>query len=737
MRELIQLLLKATQHKCELNGYGNHKIPQLNCETGMRQLAFILINLFFILPAAAEDQVVLPEVKVTAKTDDITERRAASTQKLVLERKDIENLGVMTIGEVLGKLPGVELPTGSDGAARARGMTRDSVDIRVDGERPAGGSRIVSGVVGRLPSGDLERVEILRGSSAEFGGSAPVTVNLVMKKALPKRSTAIKAALGLNGSTATGQFTFTQNGGEGGFAWSLPVTLNLHRSPTQRETGRQDTTAGTRTLWQKENEDGSSSFRELVLSPRMTWKYGSDSLSVSPLFFDGLRKRGSYAALSAYANPVGETEVAYNGDRASHENNHRRLMRLRAEGEKRIGEAKLSGRVALNGGRLDVDVIRGAHNAANVLTTSTENTHSSEHELNSALRWDQPVGLHLLSLGAEYVKLMRNENQNFGGSFVAQGSHSASSRDGILWIQDDWTLQTSVTLTTGLRAESMGLNAEGVSQQHLGWLPSVAVRWEPADKWVMRSSLGAGLKMPKVDEISNATTRSVAINTPVEADRRGNPNLHPERSVNFEAVLERYLAEDAGVLGANLYIRSTRDFTERRVQLEGLRWVDRPNNEGNALHWGTELDGKLRTDSLGWKGATVKAHLTLPHARVNDTRLGITRMARDTPRYVFSTGLDQSLPKLQSSYGISLQLSGRSETDIPGEQRVLTKSKTTLDAFWLYKLTPQFNLRLNGQNLLVADTVRETEYTSIANAWQLRTMEGGYRTVMATVEGRW
>jgi len=184
-------------------------------------------------------------------------------------------------------------------------------------------------------------------------------------------------------------------------------------------------------------------------------------------------------------------------------------------------------------------------------------------------------------------------------------------------------------------------------------------------------------------------------------------------------------------------VRSTQDFTERRVQLEGVRWVDRPYNEGTALHWGFELDGKVRTDNLGWKGATVKAHLTLPHARVSDTRLGITRMARDTPDYVFSAGVDQSLPMWQSSYGVSLQMAGPSKTDIPNEQRGTTNAKTTLDAFWLYKLTPKFNLRLSGQNLLAAKTVRETVYLNGADTYQLRTEDKGIRRLLVTLEGRW
>lgn len=696
-----------------------------------------VVGLSLNATAQSEEIRTLQEVTVTAKKGtDVEERRDSSAQKTIVGRKEIENMGVMTIGEVMSKLPGVEVSTGAS-APRARGMTRDSVQILVDGERQSGGSLTVSGALGRLPSDDLERVEILRGSSAEFGGTAPLTINLVLKKALPKRSTEFKAGLGVRGAEPNYQFSWTKNGGEGGFGWSLPISLMWNNSPSRTAVERQSSTAGARTLWEQDSESGLTRLGHHSIAPRLTWKEGGDTLKVSPLFFYGPMSRNNYAMLDAYADPAAGTGLAYNGDRTSREGRLTRLIRLRMDGEKHLGESKLTVRAALNDNRRTLDVVRDAHDAANVLTTFTENTRSTEHEFNSALRWDRPVGLHLASFGMEHVRLARDENQSFGGSYVAQDSHAATQRESILWVQDEWSPQASFTLTGGLRAENMGLGADGLSQQHTGWLPSVAIRWEPVDKWMIRSSLGAGMKMPKVEEISNATVRSVAANTPVEADRRGNSNLRPERNVNFEAVLEHYFAEDAGVLGANLYVRSTRDFTERRVQLEGLRWVDRPWNEGDAMHWGIELDGKLRTDSLGWKNATVKAHLTLPHAQVDDVRLGIRRMARDTPRYVFSAGVDQGLPRLQSSYGISLQLSGRSETDIPGEQRSVVKARTTVDAFWLYQLTPQFKLRVSGQNLLATDSIKRNVMTAAANEWQLGTTETGYRNVMVMLEGRW
>ena len=690
------------------------------------------------LPLQAADQLVVPEVSVTGKQDALTVRQQSNTQKVILNRQEIDNLGVMTIGEVLGKLPGVDMGgQGDGGSARARGMARESVDIRVDGERPAGGGRMISGVVGRLPAGDLERVEILRGSSAEFGGSAPVTVNLIMKKALSKKSTALKAGVGFRGDEPNTQLTWTENNGSGGFSWSVPVTLNLHRTPSGRSLLRQDYTAGTRTALEGERDDGLQTFREFVITPRLTWKKERDTFSLSPLFFDGRRVTETNSNLFAWANPADASGLMPDGDRANDEKNHRQLMRLRAEGEKFFGGSKLSGRMAYNYGKTDLDVLRQAHDAANVLTTTIERTRGSEREINSALRWDQPLGEHYVSISTEYVHLTRQEDQAFDGSFVDRQNHDASEREFVLWAQDEWTPVQSLTLTAGLRLEDMQYKADNAAHQETAWLPSLAVRWEPMERWVMRSSLGAGLKLPKLDEISNATTRSVTPNAPLEADRRGNPALLPERSLNFEWVLERYLAEEAGVLGANLYVRSTQDFIERRTLLEGVRWVDRPYNVGDALHWGWELDGKVRTDRWGWKGATIKGHLTLPHARVEDDRLGITRTARETPNYMLSFGLDQSLPAWNSSYGVSAQIAGRTDTDIPGERWGSTQARTLLDAYWLLKLNPKFNLRLSGQNLLGAETVRDQRLVDGANAWLLDTTDKGPRTLLLTLEGRW
>jgi len=140
---------------------------------------------------AVEPPAQLKEVTVTATSDALAEQREAVAQKTIIDRKEIEALGGLTVGEVIRKLPGIEAGEhGADGGmgARARGMSRDAVQFLVNGERPTANARFALTQVGRMPAGELERIEILRGGSAELGGAAAVTVNLKTAVALrPER----------------------------------------------------------------------------------------------------------------------------------------------------------------------------------------------------------------------------------------------------------------------------------------------------------------------------------------------------------------------------------------------------------------------------------------------------------------------------------------------------------------------------------------------------------------------
>lgn len=693
------------------------------------------------LPALADEARTLQEITVTASSDALEERQASVTQKTIVDRAEIEALGGLTVSEVIRKLPGIDAGAHSDGggpAANARGMGRDAVQFLVDGERPSANARYALTTVGRLPAGELERIEILRGASAEHGGAAAITVNLIMKKARPSTaSTSLRVAAGTRGDEANGQFSASLGGGDKGFSWTLPLSINHHGMPTDKKTVRQASTAGTRTAWEIERERGAYTLNEFVLSPRLTWRDDAGTLTLWPSLYHNRGERSTEVERLAYADPLAGSGLADDGSRREREDSAMTLLRLRLEGERKLAFGKLSGRVALLDGRRRTDTDRRWRDALGATTRADDAIRRDENEFSSAVRVDRSIGNGLFSAGLEQSWHRREERQRITGAGAMRSDHEATSKQWSAWLQHEAPLSDKLTLTGGLRGEHIALAADGRAQSAGQLAPSLAARFEIAPDLILRSSIGAGIKAPKIDEISGLTVRATGSNSPLEADRAGNGSLKAERNINWEASLEKRLPGDLGIVGANLYLRRTEDFIERRTQLEGTRWVERPYNEGTARHWGLELDAKLKTDAIGWKGAAVRSHLTLPKARVDDERLGLTRDARELPRYQFTLGVDQALPAWQMSTGFHLTRHSRTRTDIPGETGTQQRPKTLLDLYLTRRLTPQLNLRLDAQNLLRADTRRIATYTAGADDWRLQSNERGQRTLLLSLEGKW
>lgn len=693
----------------------------------MRYSLAILITLAHAL-ALAEPAPIKTDAIDIRESSSTSQQLNAYTQKVVIDRQQIDNMGVMTVGDVLGKLPGIE---SFNGGQRARGMSRDSVQMLVDGERQSGGGM---GPLSRLPASEIERVEIVRGNSAEFGGSSAITVNVVLKNALSAQPSEYKVGLGVRRDEPNYQISYTLNGSRDGLpsdsklSWSLPFTLYTSRTPINtwqyRDSSRPDFT------W-LERSDGVASLAHFGVSPKLTWKSGRDSVTLLPMIFYGPSQRDSEAEI--LSSPRSASFRRLNEDVYS------RIMRLRINTEKFIGESKISGRLSYNHRLNDTDTSRFSDEPLGNVFNRFSHI-NREYENNFALRLDHPIDSHYLSISAEINDLRRHDEQSAGGLALNLGNNSAQSRENILWLQDAWNINDSSALTTGLRFEQIKLNATGLnttasSNQTSALLPSLAFRWQPNPSYVLRSSVGAGLKAPKLNEITNAAALSVALNTPLDADIRGNPNLKPERNVNLELALERYFADKASVLSANVYVRATENFTERIIALEGNRWVDRPQNVGDSLHWGIELDAKLKTDEWAWRGGTLRSHLLIPRNRVEDNRLGVTRRAKETPVYTLTLGWDQNIPQWKSSMGVDVQIFGRSETALPDEQYAFSKARTLLDAYFVYQIEPQLKLRVVGRNLLAEDTLNRSRFLSGVEQWQYRLNDYQYPSLMVFLEG--
>lgn len=579
-----------------------------------------------------------------------------------------------------------------------------------------------------MPTQELERVEILRGGSAEFGGAAPVTVNLVMRRPVARAATSARLAAGQRGDRANGQFTASRSGGEGGFSWLLPLTLNRHAMPVDQTLVRTLPGGTQQQGVQQDTEQGGYGLREFILSPRLAWRGATGQLTLWPSLYYNQGDRAT------------RTLRSDDSQRHDGEDNSTRIARLRGEAEWRAAGGRWTGRAAVMQGRRTAERQRLGLDALGGATAWQEAERRQDHEHSASLRYDRPVGAHLLSVGLDAARHRRDDWQGLSGAYAGDTRFAGSAGQGTLWLQDEWQLAEDLTLTGGLRGERMAIRAQERDSRHGAVDPALALRWEAAPGWVARSSLSGAIRFPKLEELTGLAARGALANTPLEPDRGGNPWLRPERVANLEAGLERHVP--GGVLGINTYVRRTRDFVERRTLWESGRWVDRPYNEGDARHWGLELLARLGGETLwlrDWLGrqGSVRAQLTLPRGRVDDAVLGLARAPRDLPRYSLTLGYEGSLPRWQSSWGFQWQHHGAVRTQVPGEVVASTRTRNVLDAHLVRRLSSALNLRLSAQNLLGAGTWRSATSSQGGQSWALTSSDNGQRTWLLTLEGKW
>ena len=540
-----------------------------------------------------------------------------------------------------------------------------------------------------------------------------------MRRPVARAATAVKLALGQRGDLTNSQFSVSRSGGEGGFSWVLPLSLNRHAMPVDQ--------SFTRTLpddtRQQDVEQGRYGINEFILSPRLAWRGAAGQFTLWPSLYYNQGDRST------------RTLRSDGSQRQDSEDNSTRIARLRSDGEWRAWGGKWTGRASVMEGRRTADRLREGTGAS-----WQEAERRQDSERSASLRYDRPVGEHLWSMGMDAAQHRRDDRQASSGLYATDTRFAGRVRQETLWLQDEWTLGETLTLTSGLRGERMAIRAEDRASSHGAVDPSVALRWEATPGWVARSSLSGAIRFPKLEELTRVSSRMALANTPLEPDRGGNPLLTPERVTNLEAGLERHV--QGGVLGINTYLRHTRDFVERRTLWEGGRWIDRPYNEGDARHWGLELSAKLSGESPWLQGligrqGSVRAQFTLPRGRVHDTLLGETRAVRDLPRYSLSLGYEGSLPQWQSTWGFQWQHQAAVRTQVPGEVLATTRARNLLDAHFVRRLTPALNLRLSAQNLLGANTWRTATSSQGGQSWAFTSNDAGQRTWMLMLEGKW
>ncbi len=702
---------------------------------------------------------------VTVRTRrSIEDRFFAPGSLVVVDRRDIEQIGADNVADVLRQLPGVQVTGGATGSVeiRMRGMERSATQILIDGQRQSTSRRSAQLPFDQLPAEMIERIEIVRAPTAEFSGASGGTINIVLRQATAQKETNIRL---------THQNLWGRDALQGFASRSGPLfTLAPVPAPADKSTEKNDTKpdvkaetlgkpwtyfiAGSATQrlfggdWDKTTtatapnpasfgtrEESRVRPVEYTLIPRISGRLGPrDQLNLRATVTSA-SSNADFNSNSAGTDSTGATSAKVQ-DATRYE---RSLFSASGNWQRSLQASKLETTLTASKSHEKYDRSRDqtlANGLGSANTLSAFGDDRNERSLQSAIKLTGTASPLLWMLGAELDtrKLNVDTSNTLGaGAPVVQGLES-NLRRSVLWGQNEWALPARTTLTAGLRAERIAIdNNYNNTASENAWTffqPSLHARTPVSDNLQLRANIARLTRTPALTDVVNRIIPSQGVNSANNPDFNGNPNLKPESTVTLDAGFEQRLAPQ-GVWGASLFVRSVSDVVARPISDASGRWVQSPSNVGGALVWGLETDVKT---NMRWAGLgsdwTLGANASLLQSRMQGGAIDGQRIPGQA-RYTMSANLAKPINSRGGWFGgASLNLQGASDLASSATTSGRENASQNLDVyvgrvhpglgFWRVGVFNITNAKKTRERVDVSSTGRVvTEYSTLTTSPRL------------------
>ncbi|MFP1131988.1 TonB-dependent receptor plug domain-containing protein [Asticcacaulis sp. W401b] len=692
------------------------------------------------------------EVVVSGKRQNIEARKDSTIAKKVYSEAEIERYGDATVGDVLKRLPGVSFtgPAGVAKDARLRGLDKGYTQYLINGQPVPATNQERQMQVDRLPADMIERIEIIQAPSAEYNSeSVGGIINIVLKKSAADQ-VRLRAGYGRNGDIDVGDVIAQWSHTFDHFDVVMPFSYTV---------GGEDVIEDKKTLnaagvvTQREYKPKPVQKTELLFAPIITWKSGDDRLSVSPFITSGTEEKDERATVYNSNGIVTKTTAAL-------ENKTDEIARLEVDYKDKTSWGELSYTFGYQSGLGDKDKYAEEKNATGVVSKRSQEFEKIEETQGyGSVRLTRKLGeTHVIKAGTElrsgdYQKRKTTyEAASLAAALVQKSPgqndlYQITEKRKAAYLQDEWHFAKTHWLTAGIRYEAAdriatdrnGLRSTGSFD---AFNPSVHYKWQISPDLVLRSSAARTQKLPKFDNVNPLIVLATGngagtINNP---DKAGNADLRPEVSTGLEFGLDKFLKNDRGYFGLNLYHREVEDFVEKVSHLEGARYVQRPFNVGTATFWGAELDWNVPVLREGKNKLSLTGNHSEMRGEVSNTNAKSVNDVKDMPPRITNLGLDWVNRPIRMSAGLQVnytpEYTTRSLND-DGVLEVKTRNEATMVDFYIsHTVARRTELRLIAKNIL---SIEKAEYNAkYKSDGSINTIEDKVETsvpmIMLTVE---
>jgi outer membrane receptor for ferrienterochelin and colicins len=686
----------------------------------------------------------LGQVEIRGNRNNDTEvRRESTASKIVIGREEIDKQGDATLGEVLKRLPGVTVQgaPGRGGAVRMRGLGSGYTQILLDGERMPPGFSVDS-----LTPEQVERIEILRAPTAETGARAIAgTINIVLREGQKANPDDLKLTRSQEHGQGSNQLNWVHNLQteplSGTFTLSAMDSRRADESVTDILSDYRD---------DQERVSQSVGHRQGVhANARLQWKgEQGKSLTLTPfLVYSEYSAQGRIDARRLTDTATTDSALTDNHSRYA-------AARLNGQWSQRLSaDDRLEVRFGLGQSEYDQRITQTTVNSSSpaLLSNAVDAQRFTDRSTSLNGKWTRVLDNgHQWVSGLEHEGVRRVEEASAGAG-EDSGNLQARTARWAAYTQDEFKINPNWSAYAGMRYESIltegQVGAEFKSNRSQVWTPLLHALWkpDPAKRDQIRVSLTRSYKTPTLYNLVAPLRYSrdypvSGSNVPTQPDRVGNADLRPELATGIDVGFERYL-EGGGVLSANLFHRNIQDLVRYQTQLQTVswssqqRWVSTPQNVGDAITQGIELEAKFRLDQA-WAEAwpvDIRSNISFFRSKVKEVPGPDNRLDQQ-PSMTANLGADYRVRSSPLTLGGNVNWNPDYDTRRSQEQWSYQGVKRVVDVYGMWRFSSATALRLTVSNLLPRNYQTATTFNTGTQSETARTTDRNWRNIQLRLE---